>query len=140
MDPHATHGDLGGKRQRYASKLAEAGFSDKGRDIPMARLVALGPTMADAEAVARRGAQWLVDAYAGPQHRRAKTMHVERTYGGLDPVEFYLKEVVLHGTPDSLVDRIEQLKAEIGLNYLMCAPLSHETFMMLADKVVPRLV
>jgi len=45
----------------------------------------------------------------------------------------------VHGTPDSVVDRIHQLKEEIGLNYLMCAPLSHESFMMLAEKVVPRL-
>ena len=28
---------------------------------------------------------------------------------------------------------------EIGLNYLMCAPLSRDTFRLLADEVLPRL-
>ena len=32
-----------------------------------------------------------------------------------------------------------ELKEEIGLNYLMCAPLSRETFRLLADEVLPRL-
>jgi len=140
MDPHSSITDLGRKRRHYAEHLAKAGFSLDGRDIPMARLLALADTEEKAADVARRGAAWLVDAYAGPQHQKTKTMHVARTYGGLDPVEFYLKEVVLHGTPDSIVDRIQALQAEVGLNYLMCAPLSHESFMMLAEKVVPRLV
>src|SRR5216684_5196338 len=37
MDPHASTKELGDKRRRYAEKLADAGFSDKGREIPMAR-------------------------------------------------------------------------------------------------------
>ncbi|HKU94737.1 MAG TPA: LLM class flavin-dependent oxidoreductase [Vineibacter sp.] len=140
MDPHSSIADLGRKRRRYAEQMAKSGFAPDGRDIPMARLIALADSEEKAADVARRGAAWLVDAYAGPQHQKAKTMHVARTYDGLDPVEFYLKEVVLHGTPDSIVDRIQALQAEVGLNYLMCAPLSHESFMMLAEKVVPRLV
>lgn len=138
MDPHSSTADLGRKRQRYAGQLTAAGFEPQGRDIPMARLIAIAETREKAEAVARQGAAWLVDSYAGPQHQ--KMMYAERTYGGLDPVEHYLKHVVLHGTPDSVVDRIRELEQEIGLNYLMCAPLSHESFLMLADKVVPRLV
>ena len=35
--------------------------------------------------------------------------------------------------------QIAGLREEIGLNYLMCAPLSRETFRLLADQVVPRL-
>jgi alkanesulfonate monooxygenase SsuD/methylene tetrahydromethanopterin reductase-like flavin-dependent oxidoreductase (luciferase family) len=139
MDPHASMADLGRKRRLYAERLAAAGFNDSGRDIPMARLIALAETLEKAAEVARRGAAWLVDAYAGPQHKKAKTMHVERSYDGLDPVDYYIRNVVLHGTPESIVDRIRELQEEIGLNYLMCAPLSHETFMLLADKVVPRL-
>jgi alkanesulfonate monooxygenase SsuD/methylene tetrahydromethanopterin reductase-like flavin-dependent oxidoreductase (luciferase family) len=137
MDPHSTMQDIGRKRLSYVERLAAVGFASEGRDIPMARLVALADTRDKAEQVARRGASWLVEAYAGPQHR--KTVYAERSYGGLDPVEYYLKDVVLHGTPDSIIDRIAGLQAEIGLNYLMCAPLSHETFMLLAEKVVPRL-
>ncbi len=138
MDPHASMKELGQKRRHYATKLAEAGFSDKGRDIPMARLLALAPSQSEAETVARRGAQWLVDAYAGPQHTHRKSMPM-RTYDGKDPAQHYVDSVVLHGTPASVIDQIARLENEIGLNYLMCAPLSRETFRLLADEVVPRL-
>ncbi len=137
MDPHASMTELGDKRRRYAHKLAAAGLSDAGRDIPMARLIALAPTTGEAEAVARRGAQWLVDAYAGPQHQKA--LQMTRTYDGKDPVQHYVDSVILHGTPASVVDQIGRLKEEIGLNYLMGAPLSRQTFHLLADQVLPRL-
>jgi alkanesulfonate monooxygenase SsuD/methylene tetrahydromethanopterin reductase-like flavin-dependent oxidoreductase (luciferase family) len=138
MDPHASIAELGAKRRRYREKLAAAGFSEHGRDIPMARLVALSPTTAEAEAVARRGAQWLVDAYAGPQHEHRKSMPA-RTYDGKEPAQHYVDSVILHGTPESMVEQIARLKEEIGLGYLMCAPLSRESFRLLADKVLPRL-
>lgn len=137
MDPHASMAELGAKRRRYAERLAGAGHSDAGRDIPMARLLALAPTTAEAEAVARRGAQWLVDAYAGPQHQ--KSLQATRSYGGKDPVQYYVEDVILHGTPQSVLDQILRLEAEIGLNYLMCAPLSRQSFQLLADQVVPHL-
>jgi alkanesulfonate monooxygenase SsuD/methylene tetrahydromethanopterin reductase-like flavin-dependent oxidoreductase (luciferase family) len=137
MDPHASFAELGAKRRHYSDRLQAAGFAASGRDIPMARLLALAPTMAEAEAVARRGAEWLVDAYAGPQHQKA--LQAPRTYGGIDPVEHYVRDVILHGTPQSLAERIEGLREEIGLGYLMCAPLSSETFRLLADQLAPRL-
>ena len=139
MDPHASMAELGAKRRRYTERMAAAGFSDAGRDIPMARLIALASTAAEAETIARRGAQWLVDAYAGPQHQSQKTMQAPRTYGGKEPAQYYVDDVIIHGTPDSVVDQIARLREEIGLNYLMCAPLSRETFRLLADEVVPRL-
>ena len=43
-------------------------------------------------------------------------------------------------TPESMVDKVAELQETIGLNYLMCAPLSRDTFRLLADKVVPRLI
>jgi alkanesulfonate monooxygenase SsuD/methylene tetrahydromethanopterin reductase-like flavin-dependent oxidoreductase (luciferase family) len=137
MDPHASMAEIGAKRRRYTERLAAAGYSDKGRDIPMARLIALAPTMAAAEEIARRGAQWLIDAYAGPQHQ--KSVQAPRTYGGKEPTQYYVDDVILHGTPQSVVEQIARLREEIGLNYLMCAPLSRETFRLLADEVVPRL-
>ncbi|MFI5003022.1 MAG: hypothetical protein ACHQK9_24305, partial [Reyranellales bacterium] len=85
----------------------------------------------------RRGAQWLVDSYAGPQHQ--KSLQAPRDYRGKEPAQFYVDDVILHGTPDSVVEQIARLKEEIGLNYLMCAPLSRESFTLLADKVLPRL-
>src|SRR6202011_662259 len=103
----------------YSERMAAAVFSDAGRDIPMARLVALAPTMAKAEEIARRGAQWLVDAYARPQHAHRKTMQAPRTYDGKEPVQHYIDSVILHGTPEALVDQIARLREETGLNYLM---------------------
>lgn len=138
MDPHASMADIGRKRRYYATKLSEAGFEDGGRDTPMARLVALAPTTREAEEIARRGAQWVVDAYAGPQHAHKKSMQ-PRTYDGKEPVQHYLDSVIIHGTPQSVVEQIHRLREEIGLNYLMCAPLSRSTFKLLADEVVPRL-
>src|SRR5438105_13431467 len=52
MDPHATLAELGAKRRHYAERLAQAGSSDEGRDIPMARLIALAPSTTEAHAVA----------------------------------------------------------------------------------------
>jgi alkanesulfonate monooxygenase SsuD/methylene tetrahydromethanopterin reductase-like flavin-dependent oxidoreductase (luciferase family) len=62
-----------------------------------------------------------------------------RTYDGKEPAQHYVDSVILHGTPDSFVDQVHRLKEEIGLNYLMCAPLSRDSFRLLADKVLPRL-
>jgi alkanesulfonate monooxygenase SsuD/methylene tetrahydromethanopterin reductase-like flavin-dependent oxidoreductase (luciferase family) len=105
----------------------------------MARLLALAPTKAEAAEIAHRGAQWLVDAYAGPQHAHRKSMQMARTYDGKDPAQHYVDSVILHGTPGAVIDQIAALKDEIGLNYLMCAPLSRETFRLLAEQVAPRL-
>jgi alkanesulfonate monooxygenase SsuD/methylene tetrahydromethanopterin reductase-like flavin-dependent oxidoreductase (luciferase family) len=139
MDPHASFRELAAKRQHYATRMAEAGFSDKGRDIPMARLMALAGSASEAEAIARRGAQWIVDSYSGPQHAHRKAMP-PRTYDGKEPAQHYVDSVVLHGTPEMLVDKVAELEETIGLNYLMCAPLSRDSFRLLADKVVPRLI
>src|SRR5690349_23007198 len=68
MDPHSAHGDLGRKRRYYAERLGAAGFSIAGRDLPMARLLALGDSEAEAEEVARRGAEWIVNSYFGAAH------------------------------------------------------------------------
>ncbi len=137
MDPHSSAAEIGRKRRLYAGRLTAAGFSENGRDIPMARLVALGRNAAEAAAVARNGAQWIVNSYLGAQHR--PVMQSSFSPEGVDPVRRYLDEVILHGTPDAVVDQILQLRDEIGLDYLLCAPLSHETFMLLTEKVLPRL-
>jgi alkanesulfonate monooxygenase SsuD/methylene tetrahydromethanopterin reductase-like flavin-dependent oxidoreductase (luciferase family) len=137
MDPHSSAAEIGRKRRLYAERLTAAGFSETGRDIPVARLVALGRSATDAAAVARTGAQWIVDSYLGTQHR--PVMQSSFTPEGIDPVRRYLDEVILHGTPEAVVDQILRLRDEIGVDYLLCAPLSHETFMLLTDKVLPRL-
>ena len=138
MDPHSAHREIGEKRRFYAERLAAAGFSEQGRDIPMARLVALSASPAEAEEVARRGAEWILNSYLGARHRPV----MAATFGSEseDPVARYLDEVILHGTVDSVAEQILRLREEIGLDYLLAAPLSHESFTLLADKVLPRLM
>ena len=137
MDPHSAHAEIGRKRQYYAGRLQAAGFPIEGRDLPMARLVALGDTTAAAEEEARRGAQWIVNSYFGAQHRPVGITDPNRPGG--DPVQRYLDGVILHGTPDAVLDRILELREEIGLEYLLAAPLSHRTFIGLTEKILPRL-
>ena len=136
MDPHCTHSELGAKRARYGERMAAAGHTAAGRDIPMARLIAIGNTTEQAEAVARRGAEWTVGAYIGPQHRPAHA--APSAIAAPDPVERYVSDVILHGTPDSLVDQIQALKETAQLNYLLCAPLSQQSFNLLTEEVLPR--
>ena len=137
MDPHASFADLGRKRQYYRQRLGAAGHSIAGRDLPMARLVALGRNAEEAREAARRGAQWIVDSYFGPQHRPVGVAHP--TKPGADPVERYLDKVILHGTPEAVLDEVLRLREEIGLDYLLAAPLSHQSFMLLTEQVVPKL-
>jgi alkanesulfonate monooxygenase SsuD/methylene tetrahydromethanopterin reductase-like flavin-dependent oxidoreductase (luciferase family) len=138
MDPHASRADLIRKRQHYAAKLAEAGFSDAGREIPMSRLVAVDETAEKARAVAARAAGWMVASYVGAQHGAVR-QGPERDFGGKDPVDFYLDDVMIHGTPESVVDQIQSFGEQIGMTYLMAAPMSGRSFRLLTDKVVPRI-
>jgi alkanesulfonate monooxygenase SsuD/methylene tetrahydromethanopterin reductase-like flavin-dependent oxidoreductase (luciferase family) len=137
MDPHSSSAEIGRKRRHYAERLAAAGFSEAGRDIPIARLVALAGNASDAAAVARHGAEWIVNSYLGTQHR--PVMQQSFTPAGTDPVQRYLDEVILHGTPDKVAEEILRLRDEIGLDYLLCAPLSQQSFMLLTEQVLPRI-
>jgi alkanesulfonate monooxygenase SsuD/methylene tetrahydromethanopterin reductase-like flavin-dependent oxidoreductase (luciferase family) len=137
MDPHSSSAEIGRKRRHYAERLAAAGFSEAGRDIPIARLVALAGNASDAAAVARHGAEWIVNSYLGTQHR--PVMQQSFTPAGADPIQRYLDDVILHGTPDKVAEEITRLRSEIGLDYLLCAPLSHQSFMLLTEQVLPRI-
>ena len=138
MDPHAGHGDIGRKRRFYAERLAAAGHAIIGRELPVARLVAIAETAAWAEETARAGARWIVDSYLGVKHNPVGFTDPNRA--GRDPVQRYLDEVIIHGTPDAVLDEIARLREEIGLDYLLCAPLSHETFTLLTERILPRLI
>jgi len=50
-----------------------------------------------------------------------------------------VNEVVIHGSPERVVDEIQSLRERIGLDYLMCAPLSHESFILFTEQVLPKL-
>jgi alkanesulfonate monooxygenase SsuD/methylene tetrahydromethanopterin reductase-like flavin-dependent oxidoreductase (luciferase family) len=141
MDPHCTHAELATKRARYGEALAAAGHSANGpdgaaRDIPMARLMAVAHTAEQAQAVARRGAEWTVGSYIGPGHRPAHD--IQSAAAAPDPVDRYLNDVILHGTPENLIDQIAELKETAQLNYLLCAPLSQLSFNLLTEQVLPK--
>ena len=129
MDPHATHEETAAKYARYQDALAEHGFANA-RDTPMARLLAIAPTDAAAEAVAREGARWTLDAYAAPgPGAPSKAERIER----------YVNEAIIHGSPAKVVDELKRLEEEIPLGYLLASILSHQTFMLLTDEVMPRM-
>ncbi len=128
--PHSTHTELGEAKRFYLQKLKEFGHPLAGRDLPMARLLAIASTDAEAANVARQGAQWLLKTYIDP---RVLNM-------GDDPVQRYVDSVVIHGTPERVLDEILRLREEIGLEYMIGAPLSHETFVSFTEKVLPKLL
>ena len=137
MDPHSPHREIARKRELYRTLLERAGHAFAGRRLPMARLVAIAETDAEAEATARRGAQWTAGAYitsealklfAGPDARAAS-----------DPVAHYLRDVVVHGSPERVLARLEELREEMFLDYLMLAPLSERSFQLFTERVLPKL-
>ncbi len=128
MDPHATHDEIRSKRELYQQTLEANGYSVEGRDIPMARLIAIAPTAEEARQVAYDGARWTVGSYA------------KRLHDGTDPIERYVNEVMVHGTPESVADQLLELRDTLPMNYLLAAPLSHESFVLFTEKVLPKLV
>ncbi|HEU4429163.1 MAG TPA: LLM class flavin-dependent oxidoreductase [Myxococcota bacterium] len=135
MDPHSTHAEIARKRESYRAQLEQHGHSFAGRTLPMARLIAIAPTDAQAEQVARRGASWTTASYV-----KAKSLSTFRGDGAeLDPAEHYLKDVILHGSPAKIVDHIQRLQSEMYLDYLMLAPLSEKTFELFTNEVLPKL-
>jgi alkanesulfonate monooxygenase SsuD/methylene tetrahydromethanopterin reductase-like flavin-dependent oxidoreductase (luciferase family) len=136
QDPHSTNADIGRKRQLYYDTLRAHGFPTEGRVIPTARLLAVGATDAEGEELARTGARWTVASYANEVTRATPAPYrVE----GIDPVERYMDDVIIHGSPERVADKLAELRDTIGLDYLMCAPLSHQCFMLFTEKVLPKL-
>jgi alkanesulfonate monooxygenase SsuD/methylene tetrahydromethanopterin reductase-like flavin-dependent oxidoreductase (luciferase family) len=138
MDPHSSYAEIGRKRRRYEERLVGSGFAMTGREIPMARLVAIAKDGREAMDVARRGARWIVESYAGPGHRPVLPFGSPIEAPTTDPVERYLREVVVYGSPTEVVDKLAMLREEMRLEYLLCAPLSQASFTLLAEEVLPR--
>jgi alkanesulfonate monooxygenase SsuD/methylene tetrahydromethanopterin reductase-like flavin-dependent oxidoreductase (luciferase family) len=140
MDPHSPHRDIARKQRLYEERLVAAGHRFEGRELPVARLLAVARTREAAHAVAERGVGWIIDSYADIKHRPVLP------FGSLGPdlegdrVGKYLREIVIHGTPESVRDEIARLRSEMNLEYLLCAPLSQETFALFTDEVLPQLL
>jgi luciferase family oxidoreductase group 1 len=142
--PHTHYTDLGQRRELYRKTLEAHNHTMGGRDIPMSRLLAVAETEQAAEAIARRGAHWLVDAYVNPATApnavAMVTSRHDQSSATPDPIALYLDGIIIHGTPEHVYDQLQQLHEEIGLDYLLCAPLSHSSFLMFTEKVRPRLL
>ena len=141
LGPHDSFDVIAGRYEHFHETLAANGHSAAGREIPMARLIAVADTDREAEQIARRGAAWLVSAYVNEAKGVARTGTTVDAGGQLrqvDPVERYLADVAIWGTPERVIDLLHRLEEEMHLDYLMCAPLSHSSFMTFTEKVMPR--
>ncbi len=133
MDPHSSMDDIATKRQMYDTTLSENDFDPHGRDIPVARLLAIAPSDAQARQIAESGAQWTTASYA------KNSLSLKQQEGQRDPIQRYVDDVILWGSPAKVADLLLQYEADKQLNYLLCAPLSHQTFQLFNDEVLPRL-
>ncbi len=142
MDPHSSHGEIARKRALWADDMTAAGHDPHDHDIPIARLVAVADTDAEAEQVARRGAGWMLESYVGgaPRPSARPEDRPADFDAGPDPVERYIDQVMVWGSPTTVLGKLEELRETIPLRYLMAAPLSGRSFTLLTERVVPALV
>ncbi len=130
LDPHSPPSVIGEKMETWRRLLVEHAHNVEGRVIPTVRLVAIADTDAKATQVARDGAKWLLRSYVNPAGERGDSEVM---------LQRYVDSMVIHGTAERVVDEIVRLHEEIHLDYMIAAPLSHESFLALTDKVVPKL-
>lgn len=135
MDPHSAHLEIGRKLALYHDGLEKHGFESAGRDIPIGRLVAVAESDDEAEAIARRAARWTAGAYL-PKEALAQFRPGEAE---VDPVDHYMDDVVIHGSPERVVDQLLALEDRVPLGYLLLSPLSEKTFGLFTDRVFPHI-
>ena len=86
---------------------------------PMARLLAVAPTDAEAEEVARNGATWTVTAYANPGKRSivSPRLHRGRPLQATRSIRWsrYVDEVIIWGSPSRVADKLAKLRETIDL-------------------------
>jgi len=149
LGPHATHAETGEKRKYYEAKLAAAGHPVGGRDIPMARTIAIADSYAAALEVGRRGADFMFGSYLrkktniyGKEAGGEKSIPMDTINTAIrdneDPVAKYVEEVAICGDPAKVIDDLQELEETIPLEYLMIAPLSHQSFVTFTEKVLPK--
>lgn len=141
LGPHATFDENLGHYELYRQTLADAGHAFGERETPMARFVAVAPTDAAAEQIARAGAEWLVGSYMNPTKatRPDSPDQAILTMDRATKLQRYLDGVMIHGSPARVRAQLERLRDEAQLRYLMLAPLSHGSFTLFTDEVMPHL-
>jgi alkanesulfonate monooxygenase SsuD/methylene tetrahydromethanopterin reductase-like flavin-dependent oxidoreductase (luciferase family) len=128
IGPHSTSTEIADQRALYRCELEDHGHRFDGRVIPVARFLAIASNDSEAAEVARQGAGWLLKTYIDPTRFGIEA----------DPVRHYVDSVIIHGTPDRVIDQIHRLRDQTALDYLIGAPLSHQTFLSFTEKVLPK--
>lgn len=116
------------KMPTYDRLLAENGHSTANLDIPVERMLAIANNEDEARRIAESGGAWVTDSYA------------KGSVGvGDDPINRYVNDVIIWGTPERVADQLLQFEEEKQLGYLLCAPLSQQTFTLFHEEVLPRI-
>jgi len=142
LGPHSTFEENQAHREIYRGELENNGHSISGRTIPMARFIAVDDSDHAAEDCARSALEWICGAYmnqekvTNPDSPDQLILRMDRP----SQIRRYLDSVVVHGSPEKVIDRLQQLREEMSLEYLMCAPLSHASFIKFTERVLPRLL
>ena len=135
MDPHSAHGQIATKLAHYHRGLKESGHPPTGRSLPIARLVALAETEAEAEVAARRGAEF------SSRYIPKQAIAAIRADGKVvEPMDHYMDDVIIHGTPERVIDTLKRLEEEIPLDYLLLSPVSEKTFELFTERVLPHVL
>ena len=150
LGPHATHAESRERYDFYKSRLASAGYSFDGRVIPLTRTIGVGESMEAGYDLGRRGAEFMFGTYLGNRSNirggeqaaaEGKTQVNDAVIAAqkenVDPIERYVNQIALCGDPAKVIDDIEMLREENDLEYLMIAPLGHESFVRFTDSVMP---
>jgi alkanesulfonate monooxygenase SsuD/methylene tetrahydromethanopterin reductase-like flavin-dependent oxidoreductase (luciferase family) len=140
LGPHATFAESARQQELYHATLEAHGHALAGRDLPVARLVAVADDDAQAREVARAGAEWIAGAYVN-RSKVTDPRQPAQAFLAMDRerlLDRYVDEVVLHGTPERVAEQLERLREERALGYLLCVPLSHASFMRFTERVLPR--
>ena len=136
MDPHAPTQELANKYQLYRDTLSENQHTNS-QDTPMARVMAIAPRDEQAKRIAREAAFWMFNSYfeqtSGVPEEEQKATQERR-------LDDYVENTVIWGCPERVADRLIELEETLPLQYLLAAPLSHNTFTHLVDEVMPRVL
>jgi len=129
LGPHSPPSVIDEGMKMWRRLMIEHGHNPEGRVLPTVRLVAIAHTDAEAADIAREGSKFMLRTYINPQGERDNDTKLRN----------YVDSMVIHGTADRVVDQILRLKEEIHLDYMITAPLSHETFLTFTEQVLPKL-
>jgi alkanesulfonate monooxygenase SsuD/methylene tetrahydromethanopterin reductase-like flavin-dependent oxidoreductase (luciferase family) len=138
MDPHSAHDEIARKQRhydtRYSGSRATAPRTPE-TDRPIARLVALAETDAQAKVVAERGA-----AFSARYLPKEAVASFRADKQIVDPVDHYMEDVIIHGSPARVVSELQRLEVEMPLSYLLLSPLSEKSFDLFTERVLPKVV